>query len=74
MRIFELVLGLMVMTVYVPLSATMMPTDAWAYRLGSFVALLVKVSPIWRDVFYGYVPGPGIVAPGALYISVGCVH
>ncbi|KAL8279243.1 hypothetical protein RQP46_008280 [Phenoliferia psychrophenolica] len=54
MRMFELVIGLLVLTV-----------------LGSFVALLVKVSPVWKDVFFGYVPGPGIVRGGGLYIAVG---
>lgn len=54
MRIFELVIGLLVLLV-----------------LGSFVALLVKVSPIWKDVFHGYVPGPGIIRGGGLYIAVG---
>jgi metal iron transporter len=39
--------------------------------LGSFVALLVKVDPVWKDVFYGYVPGPGIIRGGGLYIAVG---
>lgn len=39
--------------------------------LGSFVALLVKVDPIWKDVFFGYVPGPGIIRGGGLYIAVG---
>ncbi|KAM0746809.1 Nramp-domain-containing protein [Meredithblackwellia eburnea MCA 4105] len=39
--------------------------------LGSFVALLVKVSPVWKDVFHGYVPGPGIVQKGGLYVAVG---
>ncbi|ORY90855.1 natural resistance-associated macrophage protein-domain-containing protein [Leucosporidium creatinivorum] len=41
--------------------------------LGSFVALLVKVDPIWKDVFRGYVPGPGIIRGGGLYIAVGIV-
>lgn len=57
MRMFELVIGLLVLAV-----------------LGSFVALLVKVSPVWKDVFHGYVPGPGIVRGGGLYISVGSVQ
>lgn len=39
--------------------------------LGSFVAILVKVSPDWGDVFFGYVPGPGIIQNGGLYIAVG---
>lgn len=54
MRMFELFIGVLVLTV-----------------LGSFVALLVKVSPVWKDVFFGYVPGPGIVRVGGLYIAVG---
>ncbi|KAK4703241.1 metal iron transporter, partial [Phenoliferia sp. Uapishka_3] len=54
MRLFELVIGLLVLAV-----------------LGSFVALLVKVSPVWRKVFHGYVPGPGIIRGGGLYIAVG---
>ncbi|SGY68165.1 BQ5605_C004g02859 [Microbotryum silenes-dioicae] len=56
MRMFELLIGLLVMTV-----------------LGSFVALLVKVSPVWKDVFHGYVPGPGIIRGGGLYVAVGIV-
>lgn len=39
--------------------------------LGVFVALIVKVSPDWRNVFHGFVPGPGIVDNGGLYIAVG---
>lgn len=54
MRMFELVIGLLVLAV-----------------LGSFVALLAKVDPVWKDVFHGYVPGPGIVRGGGLYIAVG---
>jgi metal iron transporter len=42
--------------------------------LGSFVALLVKVSPVWSVAFKGYVPGSGIVKDGGLYIAVGCVY
>ncbi|KAI5478528.1 metal iron transporter [Pseudohyphozyma bogoriensis] len=41
--------------------------------LGSFVALLVKVSPVWKDVFHGYVPGPGFIRGGGLYVAVGIV-
>jgi metal iron transporter len=56
MRCFELLIGLLVLTV-----------------LGSFVALLVKVSPDWGDVFYGYVPSNGIVKGGGIYIAVGII-
>ena len=41
--------------------------------LGSFVALIAKVSPDWADVFHGYVPGPRIVSNGALYSAVGII-
>lgn len=41
--------------------------------LGSFVALIVKVSPAWRDVFHGYVPSERIVSDGALYVAVGII-
>ncbi|GAA5857320.1 hypothetical protein JCM8547_002219 [Rhodosporidiobolus lusitaniae] len=56
MRCFELLIGLLVLTV-----------------LGSFVALLVKVSPVWKDVFRGYVPSSGIVRGGGIYIAVGII-
>ncbi|GAA5984145.1 hypothetical protein JCM11641_000328 [Rhodosporidiobolus odoratus] len=56
MRCFELLIGLLVLTV-----------------LGSFVALLVEISPTWRDVFRGYVPSSGIVRGGGIYIAVGIV-
>jgi hypothetical protein len=56
MRLFELMIGVLVLTV-----------------LGSFVALLVKVSPVWKDAFRGFVPGSGIVKDGGLYIAVGYV-
>lgn len=56
MRCFELLIGLLVLTV-----------------LGSFVALLVRVSPTWKDVFHGYVPSSGIVRGGGIYIAVGYV-
>ncbi|GAA6012585.1 hypothetical protein JCM10207_009048 [Rhodosporidiobolus poonsookiae] len=56
MRVFELLIGILVLVV-----------------LGSFVALLVKVSPVWKDVFYGYVPRSGIVVGGGIYIAVGIV-
>lgn len=41
--------------------------------LASFVALLVRVSPVWKDAFRGYVPSSGIVSNGALYIAVGII-
>lgn len=41
--------------------------------LGSFVALLAKVSPDWRDVFHGFVPGPKVVQDGGLYVAVGII-
>ncbi|BGP22227.1 metal iron transporter [Rhodotorula toruloides] len=41
--------------------------------LASFVAMLVKVGPVWKDVFLGYVPGSGIVGNGGIYIAVGIV-
>ncbi|GAA5932948.1 hypothetical protein JCM10213_009249 [Rhodosporidiobolus nylandii] len=56
MRCFELLIGLLVLTV-----------------LGAFVALLVEVSPVWKDVFYGYVPRSGIIRGGGIYIAVGIV-
>ncbi|GJN88014.1 hypothetical protein Rhopal_000970-T1 [Rhodotorula paludigena] len=56
MRLFELLIGLLVLCV-----------------LASFVALLVKVGPVWKDVFYGYVPGPRLVNGGGIYIAVGIV-
>ncbi|GAA6047718.1 hypothetical protein JCM3770_001743 [Rhodotorula araucariae] len=56
MRLFELLIGVLVLCV-----------------LGAFVALLVKVSPVWKDVFYGYVPRSGIVQGGGIYIAVGIV-
>ncbi|GAA5831141.1 hypothetical protein JCM11251_005159, partial [Rhodosporidiobolus azoricus] len=56
MRCFELLIGLLVLTV-----------------LGSFVALLVKIGPVWKDVFYGYVPRSGIIRGGGIYIAVGIV-
>lgn len=56
MRVFELLIGLLVLCV-----------------LASFVALLVKVSPVWKDVFYGYVPRSGIIKGGGIYIAVGSV-
>ncbi|BGP37357.1 Manganese transporter smf1 [Rhodotorula kratochvilovae] len=56
MRIFELLIGVLVLCV-----------------LAAFVALLVKVSPVWKDVFYGYVPRSGIVRGGGIYIAVGIV-
>lgn len=54
MRVFELLIGVLVLCV-----------------LGAFVALLVKVSPVWKDVFLGYVPRSGIIADGGIYIAVG---
>ncbi|GAA6059625.1 hypothetical protein JCM10212_004128 [Sporobolomyces blumeae] len=56
MRLFELMIGLLVLVV-----------------LGSFVALLVKVEPVWKDAFRGYVPSRGIVDNGGIYIAVGIV-
>ncbi|KPV76894.1 uncharacterized protein RHOBADRAFT_51878 [Rhodotorula graminis WP1] len=56
MRIFELLIGLLVLCV-----------------LASFVALLVKVSPVWKDVFFGYVPRSGIIEGGGIYIAVGII-
>jgi len=56
MRLFELLIGLLVLTV-----------------LGSFVALLVEVEPVWRDAFRGYVPSSGIINNGGVYIAVGFV-
>lgn len=41
--------------------------------LASFVALIVKLSPNWGDVFYGYIPSHAIISNGALYISVGII-
>lgn len=56
MRLFELLIGVLVIVV-----------------LASFVAMLVKVGPVWKDVFRGYVPGSGIIGNGGIYIAVGCV-
>jgi len=56
MRLFELLIGLLVLTV-----------------LGSFVALLVEVEPVWRDAFHGYIPSSGIINNGGVYIAVGYV-
>ncbi|GAA5844881.1 hypothetical protein JCM9279_000029 [Rhodotorula babjevae] len=56
MRVFELLIGLLVLCV-----------------LASFVALLVKVSPVWKDVFLGYVPRSGIIKGGGIYIAVGII-
>jgi metal iron transporter len=39
--------------------------------VSSFIALLVRVKPNWGDVFFGYIPGPGIVANGGVYLAVG---
>ena len=39
--------------------------------LGAFVALLVRVSPVWADVFRGYVPSSGLVRSGGVYVAVG---
>ncbi|KAK4049425.1 Manganese transporter smf1 [Microbotryomycetes sp. JL201] len=41
--------------------------------LGSFVALLAKVDPVWKDVFKGYLPSSGIVKNGGIYIAVGII-
>ncbi|KAM0792841.1 hypothetical protein ACM66B_002607 [Microbotryomycetes sp. NB124-2] len=41
--------------------------------LGSFVALLAKVDPVWKDVFKGYLPSSGIVRGGGIYIAVGVI-
>lgn len=41
--------------------------------LGSFIALLVKIQPVWSDVFVGYVPSAGIVNNGGIYSAVGLV-
>ncbi|KAJ8296464.1 Manganese transporter pdt1 [Rhodotorula toruloides] len=56
MRLFELLIGVLVIVV-----------------LASFVAMLVKVGPVWKDVFRGYVPGSGIIGNGGIYIAVGIV-
>lgn len=39
----------------------------------SFLVLIVKLSPIWGDVFEGYLPSNAVVSSGALYVSVGIV-
>lgn len=54
MRMFELVIGVLVLVV-----------------LASFIALLVKVEPNWGDAFFGYIPGPGMIDNGGLFIAVG---
>lgn len=54
MRMFELMIGVLVLVV-----------------LGSFVALLVKVEPVWGDAFRGYIPSADIVNNGGLYNAVG---
>ena len=36
-----------------------------------FVVLLVRVEPIWGDVFHGYIPSRAIIEADALYVSVG---
>lgn len=41
--------------------------------LASFIALIVKLSPDWGDVFYGYIPSHAIISNGALYVSVGII-
>lgn len=39
--------------------------------LGSFIALLVRVSPDWGQAFLGFIPSAGIVNNGAVFIAVG---
>lgn len=59
MRVFELFIGALVLVV-----------------LASFVALIVRVSPTWvgkEGVFFGYLPGSGIVRGGGLYIATGII-
>lgn len=41
--------------------------------LGSFIVLIVKLSPDWGDLFEGYLPSSTVVSGGALYVSVGIV-
>ncbi|KAG8941736.1 hypothetical protein FRC04_004113 [Tulasnella sp. 424] len=39
----------------------------------SFLVLLVRIQPDWPDVFKGYLPSKVLVAPGALYTSIGII-
>ncbi len=39
--------------------------------LACFVVLLVRIKPVWPDVFHGYLPSNNVVSSGALYVSVG---
>lgn len=39
--------------------------------LSCFIVLLVRIKPVWPDVFRGYLPSHHVVQSGALYVSVG---
>ncbi|KAK8861356.1 hypothetical protein IAR55_002175 [Kwoniella newhampshirensis] len=39
----------------------------------SFMILLKLTSPVWKDVFFGFVPSATLVKPGALYVGVGII-
>ncbi|KIO27439.1 hypothetical protein M407DRAFT_23368 [Tulasnella calospora MUT 4182] len=39
----------------------------------SFLVLLVRIKPDWPHVFEGYLPSKVLVAPGALYTSIGII-
>lgn len=39
----------------------------------SFIILIAKADPVWKDVFIGYLPSKTVFGPGALYISVGII-
>ena len=41
--------------------------------MGCFVALLVKIEPVWRDAFLGYVPSAAVFSGGALYAATGII-
>ncbi|KAJ1027668.1 hypothetical protein NDA16_002007 [Ustilago loliicola] len=54
---FRLLEGLIAILVFVVLSC--------------FIVLLVRIKPVWPDVFRGYLPSHHVVKSGALYVSVG---
>lgn len=38
--------------------------------LACFIVLIVRVSPDWGDVFYGFVPSHQVIESGGLYVSI----
>lgn len=41
--------------------------------LGIFIALLVRVGPDWEQVFRNYLPNPGVINDGGLYVGIGII-